>query len=191
MTDRAAKTSPQKATKRHVVVVSGIAVLALCVAVVVAVVVWGKGVTNTQYLVVNSSSMAPTLQMGDRVTVDLDSFSSSPPARGDIVAFRSPPSNACGTKLTEYLIKRIVGLPGETISSNGNEILIDGHALKQDWGHTEPLGIPISTQVIAPKHYFLMGDSQSDSCDSRFYGQIPRSSIIGKVVHVSVSSTVN
>ena len=88
----------------------------------------------------------------------------------------------CSGSNTDDLVKRIIGLPGEYISSRGNEVLIDGKPLAEPWlPKGEPLGPPIHPQRIPPNYYFMMGDNRTDSCDSRRWGPIPRSLIIGQV----------
>ena len=134
-----------------------------------------------QAFVVPSGSMVPTLQIGDRIIVDK---LSSTIHRGDIVVFHRAP----GDSDTEYpvLVKRVVGLPGETISSVGDTVLIDGRPIAQPWLPTltgpcyeASLGIP--TTRIPPGHYYVLGDCRGDSDDSRYWGTVPAANIIGKV----------
>ena len=80
------------------------------------------------------------------------------------------------------LVKRIVGLPGQWISSRGNTIFINHRPLHQTWSHWNPLGTQIVPQRIAPDHYFMLGDNHNNSCDSRYWGTLPGSDIIGKVI---------
>lgn len=79
-------------------------------------------------------------------------------------------------------VKRVVATPGDTISSTGNAIVVDGHALDVTWKHSSSLVIPIRTETIPPSHYFVLGDNYPESCDSREWGTLPRGDIIGKVV---------
>jgi signal peptidase I len=78
------------------------------------------------------------------------------------------------------LVKRVIGLPGQTLTSKDNTIYVNGKPLVQPWTHNPILGTAIGTVKVPPNHYFMMGDNESDSCDSRFWGTISRSSIIGK-----------
>jgi signal peptidase I len=96
--------------------------------------------------------------------------------------FKAPPAEHCGDPSVTDLVKRIVGLPGQTIWSERNTIYIDGKPLRQDWPHYRLLLTPIAKQTIGPNHYFMMGDNHPASCDSRDWGTLPRSDIIGKVV---------
>ena len=127
-----------------------------------------------------SASMEPTLQIGDRIIINKLSVDFGTIHTGDIVVFRAPPSENCGTAVDD-LVKRVIGVPGDTLTSKGNTIYIDGKALKETWSHTEPLGKPIGHVYVKSGQYFVMGDNHSDSCDSRYWGTVPRSDIIGKV----------
>jgi len=93
-------------------------------------------------------------------------------------------TQAC-QKADPVLVKRVIGLPGDRIYSKGNTIYVDGSALKQPWTHTEPLGPPeiasAANPIKVPKnHYFMMGDNESVSCDSRYWGTLPAKDVIGK-----------
>ena len=134
--------------------------------------------------VVPSGSMLPTLQIGDRLIVDK---LSSTIHRGDIIVFRRAP----GDTDTAYadLVKRVIGLPGETISSTGNTILINGKPLPEPWlpkltGICYQAAADVPTTHIPPGQYFVMGDCRGDSSDSRAWGTVPASNIVGKVTVV-------
>jgi signal peptidase I len=131
---------------------------------------------------VPSPSMVPTLQIGDRIIVDKLSVDWGTIHTGDIVVFKAPKKVAvvCGDAVAD-LVKRVIGLPGEHLSSKGNTIYINGKALKENWPHTEPLGGAIKPITLKAGQYFMMGDYHAPSCDSRMWGTVPRSSIIGKV----------
>jgi signal peptidase I len=143
-----------------------------------------------QTFFVPSGSMTPTLQTGDRILVDKLPFVADSIHRGDIVVFRRVPRD------TEHdvtdLVKRVVGLPGETISSKGDTIYINGHPVAEPW--LPSLNSPLSTAALCPQsaydipkthippgHYFVMGDCRGNSYDSRDWGTVPASYIIGKV----------
>jgi signal peptidase I len=154
---------------------------------ILALIVLLSGAVNTyaaQAFIVPSLSMSPTLQIGDRLIVDkLDSTIH----RGDIIVFRRPP----GDSDSDYpiLAKRVIGLPGETISSQGNTILINGSPLAEPWlPKLTGICYQSAANVLAiriPAHqYYVMGDCRGDSIDSRFWGTVPVSDIIGKVTVV-------
>lgn len=124
--------------------------------------------------------MEPTLQVGDRILVDKLSVDFGTINVGDVVVFRAPPSENCGDKVTD-LVKRVIGTPGDQLTSKGNTIFVNGKRLDENWSHTEPLGPAIGNVTVPTNDYFMMGDNHSDSCDSRSWGTVPRSDIVGKV----------
>ncbi len=152
--------------------------LALVVAVVVRSFVF-------QTFFIPSGSMEPTLQIGDRIVVDKVAFHLHPVERGDIVVFRRPPKEAslCAPPEVTDLVKRVIGLPTETISAHGGQVYITGKLLAEPWlpktfAYTAPFG-----PVKIPKgDYFMMGDHRTNSCDSRSWGPLPGSYIVGEVV---------
>ncbi len=154
------------------------------IIIVALVVSLGLRTYAFQTFYIPSVSMQPTLQVGDRIIVDKLSARFGTIHRGDILVFKSPPTENCGGPPVADLVKRVIGLPGDHLYSVGNTIYVNGTKLNEAWPHIEPLGTPIATAnnpiVVAPNHYFMMGDNHPDSCDSRFWGTIPRSDIIGK-----------
>jgi signal peptidase I len=137
-----------------------------------------------QTFYIPSGSMEPTLQIGDRIIVSKLSYDFHSVNRGDIIVFHAPPREAtvCADPAVQDLVKRVIGLPGDWISSRGNTILIDGTPLAQPWFPAVPLGPAITRTHIGPNSYFVMGDNRSDSCDSRMWGTLPGSNIIGHVI---------
>jgi len=151
------------------------------VLVVALAVALGVRAYVVQTFFIPSASMEPTLLIGDRIIVDKLSYHLHDVHRGDIVVFGRPPGEAALN--INDLVKRVIGLPGETISSQGDNVLINGHVLKEPWlTKGTKLGPPITPFVIPANDYFVMGDNRSDSQDSRFFGPIPRSLIVGRVV---------
>jgi signal peptidase I len=137
--------------------------------------------TVTRAFYVLSGSMMPTLQIGDRILVVTRGYTIH---RGDIIVFRRTPADT-GTTDAD-LIKRVIGLPGETISSSGNTVLINGRPLKEPWlpsltGLCAESAENTPLTKIAPGHYFVMGDCRGDSADSRVWGTVPAPYIVGKV----------
>jgi signal peptidase I len=139
-----------------------------------------------QTFYIPSGSMEPTLQIGDRIIVNKLSVTFGTINVGDIVVFKAPPAENCGEPVTD-LVKRVIGTPGDSLKSKGNTIYLENvsqhvpwHALQEKWTHTEPLGQPITPITLKTNQYFMMGDNHSDSCDSRMWGTVPRSDIIGK-----------
>jgi signal peptidase I len=138
--------------------------------------------------------MSPTLKIGSWVIVDKVSYHFENPARGDIVVFKPPASEAgaCGTTTAPAaLVKRIVGLPGDTISLSRGHVYINGRLLSEPYlppaTFTGPnpmdakTGLNSSYRVPAGE-YFMMGDNRSVSCDSRYWGPASRNLFVGRVL---------
>ena len=139
-----------------------------------------------------SGSMEPTLQIGDRIVVDKLSYHLHGVDRGNIIVFATPPNEACAGPPVPDLVKRIIGLPGETVSLSAGRVYINGHVLFEPWlppatrtqtfpgGDNEPYSLHNPYRVPAGDVY-VMGDNRTDSCDSRYWGTVPESAIVGKV----------
>jgi signal peptidase I len=126
-----------------------------------------------QASIVPSTSMVPTFLVGDRLFVNKFIYRFQTPERGDIVVFASVVDDK------DY-VKRCVGLPGETIEIrrgdiyiNGKLIFLPGVDVQRDYDYMDPVKIP-------PESYFMMGDNRGGSSDSRFWGFVPASHLLGK-----------
>ncbi len=129
-----------------------------------------------QAFYIPSASMDPTLKINDRVLVNKLSYDLHDVNRGDVVVFESPPTES-GHK---DLIKRVIGLPGETVESRDGRIVIDGQVLDEPYLQPHVQTGPLNQVTIPADHYWVMGDNRSNSRDSRFFGAIPESLIIGR-----------
>lgn len=136
-----------------------------------------------QTFFVPSESMMPTLDPGDRMVVLKLGLGSL--HRGEIVVFRRPPRDVSDIG-NEDLVKRVIGLPGETIWSSGNAVYINGKPLAEPWlPKHDPLGTKaITRQRIPAGQYFMMGDNRAISYDSRYWGDLSGSSVVGQVIFV-------
>ncbi|MHB1488634.1 MAG: signal peptidase I [Acidimicrobiales bacterium] len=151
------------------------------VVVVALAVAFGIKTFLIQPYYIPSGSMIPTLAIGDRILVNKVAYDIHGVHRGDIVVFAKPPRDV-GDPGVKDLVKRVIGLPGETISSASGHVLINGHALNEPYLPTGiAFGPPIQTQVIPANHYFMMGDNRGDSKDSRYFGPVARSLFVGHV----------
>ena len=133
-----------------------------------------------------SSSMVPTLGVYDRIVVQKAFFSWPDVHEGEIVVFSHPPLDHCPGPQGD-LVKRVIALPGQTIYSSGDSIYVNGRRLAEPYlPHDDPLGPPIASRQhpyrVPPGEFYLLGDNRADSCDSRYWGPVTGSSIIGKVV---------
>jgi signal peptidase I len=133
-----------------------------------------------------SESMENTLLIGDRVLVDRVSWRFSDPERQQIVVFHPPFAGP-------VLIKRIIGMPGDTVSLKDGAVYINGNKLNEPYVRkingksvpSEPFdnGLPWSLQQpykVPADNYFVMGDNRIDSGDSREFGPVPRGQLVGK-----------
>jgi signal peptidase I len=133
-----------------------------------------------------SASMVPTLSVYDRILVQKAFFNWHDVHEGEIVVFSHPPLDTCPGPAGD-LVKRVIALPGQTIYSSGNSIYINGHLLAEPYLPAyDPLGPPIASRQhpyrVPPGEFYMLGDNRSDSCDSRYWGPIQGSSIIGKAI---------
>jgi signal peptidase I len=174
LTEVSEPTPPARSRSRSVIEWILIIIAAVLVSLLVRTFVF-------QTFFIPSGSMEPTLQIGDRIVVSKLSVEFGTIHRGDILVFKAPAAvrTQCGDDVAD-LVKRVIGLPGDHLTSKGNTIYVNGAPLKQPWSHYEPLGKAIGKVTVPANHYFMMGDNEDDSCDSRFWGTIPHSSIIGK-----------
>lgn len=117
---------------------------------------------------VNGASMNPTLNDKDIMILNEISYGFSDIVRFDIVVVKEE---------NEYLIKRIIGLPGEKIEYKDNKLYIDGKYVKEDFKHMETMDF---STTLGEDEYFIMGDNRTNSTDSRIFGPISRDEIIGK-----------
>jgi signal peptidase I len=134
-----------------------------------------------------SASMVPTLDVYDRILVQKAFFSWHDVREGNIVVFTHPPRDHCPGPQQGDLVKRVIALPGQTIYSSGNNIYINGQLLAEPY---LPRYDPLGPAIASPQHpyrvpageFYLLGDNRAFSCDSRYWGPIEGSTIVGKVV---------
>jgi signal peptidase I len=169
------------------VVIDWVVTLAVAVGIVLAVKAW---VVNPYRI--PTSSMEPTLHCAqpaegclagasDRVLANRFVFRLRDPHRGEVVVFDTPPAaqrlcNASGT-----FVKRIVGLPGETISDQGGFLYADGKRLAEPYAHSRDSTFSGKEWKLGPDDYLMVGDNRDNSCDSRVWGPVPRANLIGPV----------
>lgn len=132
-----------------------------------------------QPFIVSGSSMFPTFKDGQYLIIDELSYRIGEPQRDDVIVFRYP------NDTTKFFIKRIIGLPNETVDIKGSTVTItnkehpDGFTLDQTF--VENNSDTINHFQLKDNEYFVMGDNRSASSDSRYWGAVPKNLLIGKV----------
>jgi signal peptidase I len=148
--------------------------------VIVAVALIGAFLIRTfliEAFFIPSDSMVPTLQRHDRVLVNKLSFELHPVHRGDIVVFNHPPGFDPTIK---DLIKRVIGLPGESVSAQHGHVYINGRLLNEPYLPAGTVTGDFLARIIPPHAYWVMGDNRGNSSDSRVFGAIPRHLLVGR-----------
>jgi signal peptidase I len=132
-----------------------------------------------QPFIVSGASMEETFQNGEYLIVDQVSYHVHSPERGDVVVFRYPKDPS------KFFIKRIIGIPGDTITIEGNVVMIENEANPEGFTVNEPYiksmrpGVTI-TETLGEREYFVMGDNRDESSDSRIWGILQEERIVGK-----------
>ena len=132
--------------------------------------------------IVNGASMDPTFATGQFLVVDRMTYRFEAPQRGDVIVFEYP------NDPSTYYIKRIIGLPEETISIKDGQVTIinkdnpKGLVLNEPYIATEHLSHDTSTTTLTSTQYFVMGDNRAQSSDSRFWGPLESHFIIGRPI---------
>lgn len=126
---------------------------------------------------VDGASMQPGLHTDEFVIVDKMSYLFQSPQRGDVIVFHYP------LDTSKDFIKRIIGLPGDTIHITSTSVIVDGQTLHEPY-ISLPSNFENYTWNLGPDQFFVMGDHRDNSLDSRSWGPLDRSFIIGKAVAV-------
>jgi signal peptidase I len=144
-----------------------------------------------QAFYIPSGSMEPTLKIGDRVLVNKVSYDLHDVHRGDIIVFKAPENAGAGD--IKDLVKRVIGLPGDVLESRdetgavceeethpGCHVYVNDRRLDEPYVHGQSTDFLPRTKVPAG-HLFMMGDNREFSHDSRYFGSIEKSAVIGRV----------
>jgi signal peptidase I len=169
------------------IAIDWIITIAGAIAIVLAIKAW---VVNPYRI--PSSSMEPTLhcarpgvgceaRLSDRVLANRFIYHLRNPHRGEIVVFNTPKAaeERCGASGT--FVKRLIGLPGETVHEQDGTVFINGKKLNEPYVKPGRRDNETGTWPVPKGEYFFMGDNRSQSCDSRRWGAVPRKDLIGKV----------
>jgi signal peptidase I len=123
-----------------------------------------------------SKSMLPTLKVGDRLAIEKISYYFRKPKRGDIIVF-TPPDNAirCNPAQHQTLpikdayIKRVIGIPGDTVEVKDNQVFVNGQPLEEDYINSLPQ-YRFPPIEVPEARYLVLGDNRNESCDSHVWG---------------------
>ncbi len=135
---------------------------------------------------VNGQSMVPNFQSGEHVLTDKVTYKMRDPQRGEIVVFHAPPDANCPEGTGCDFIKRILGVPGDTLEVKENAVWVNGEKLPEPY---IPSDFPIlpgnatkgKSVYLGPNEFFVSGDNRPYSSDSRAWGAITKDEIIGRV----------
>lgn len=133
-----------------------------------------------------SASMAPTLEVGDRILVDKVAYRIRDVHRGDIVVLKAP--TEAETSEVHDLVKRVIGLPGDRIEGRYGDIYVNNRRLEEPWlpevkssDFTCSDALGCRNGRVPPNQVFVLGDNRLASKDSTYFGPVPESSLVGRV----------
>lgn len=202
LTDRAVEMKPIEKPKPTVARTLAEIPVLLIVAAVIAFLV--KSFLAQAYYI-PSGSMLPQLQIDDRVVVSKVAYKTHDPRRGDIIVFDDPRTGNATTETTERtgvskwlrkigegvgviqpstdeFIKRVIGLPGDTVEAHDGDVYVNGDKLVEPYLPDGVTTSDFAAQKIEPGRLWVMGDNRSGSADSRVFGQIRKSTIVGRAM---------
>ena len=144
-------------------------------AAIVALIVIPIRIYIAQPVIVNGLSMYPTFNNGDYLVIDELSYNFlREPTRGEVIVFHPPIAGS------RYFIKRVIGLPGETVEIKDGKVFVNGEILPETYlKQTTALD---SAWQLGQNEYFVMGDNRSASSDSRVWGKLPEQNIVGRAL---------
>jgi signal peptidase I len=146
-----------------------------------------------------------TLEINDKVIVSKVAYRLHEPRRGDVVVFECPPAASCDRRAkstnpvsvalrfvgervgvvppsTEDYIKRVVGLPGETVEGRGGKVYVNGRLLDEPYLTPAIITGDFAPVIVPAEHLWVMGDNRQNSADSRVFGTIERKTVVGRTV---------
>jgi signal peptidase I len=147
----------------------------IAILIVVPVRIW-----VAQPFIVHGASMEDTFDSGEYLIVDQLTYHFETPQRGDVVIMRYPKDPSV------FFIKRVIGLPGETVEMAGKDVIIHpadgGDAFTLDESFLDPARVSdeYASYKLGPSEYFVMGDNRIESSDSRSWGPLPAEDIVGR-----------
>lgn len=168
------RRSHKRSATRNLIEWLGVMVIAVAVALLIQTFL-------VQAFRIPSESMEPTLQDGDRVLVNKLSYRGGVPNRGDVVVFHRPPSFPAQIGEPEDLIKRVIGLPGDTLLTVNGQLYVNNRELIEPYLTEGTATTMIESPIVIPEgEVFLLGDNRTNSTDSRMFGSVSVDSIVGR-----------
>ncbi|NOX29427.1 MAG: signal peptidase I [Actinobacteria bacterium] len=133
-----------------------------------------------QAFFIPSGSMEQTLQVGDRVLVNKISYDYGDLSRGDVVVFHRPPAAPRTDSDVEEFIKRVIGLPGDTLEAIDGQVYINGVAIEEPYIDPGDVTTNLPRTEVPDGYIFVMGDNRNNSTDSRIFGPVEQELLVGK-----------
>ena len=127
--------------------------------------------TATGRFRIEGQSMEPSLHDNEYVLIDKISYLLHPPERGDVIVLLRPGER-------DY-IKRVIGLPGDTVEIRGGKVLVNGVVLEEPY-ISQPVRSDLPARQVEPDRYFVLGDNRNNSSDSRSFGSVAAKDIVGR-----------
>ncbi len=125
-----------------------------------------------------SGSMLPTIRLNDRIIADRVIYHFRDIQRGDVIVFR-PPTEHTGAEPGIPFVKRVIGLPGDTVEITGGKVLVNGEEFVIEGADSPRYTRP--PQVVPEGQLFVLGDNRNESSDSHIWGYVPIENVIGRV----------
>ena len=168
------KTKPEKIEQSKMKEIIGLVIYCIIVVAIMFFVIKFIG----QRTIVIGDSMNPTLHEDENLITDKITYRFKEPKRFDIIVFQYKDNTS------KLLIKRIIGMPGETVQIKNGRVYINDHELNENYGNAimNDGGVAANAIILGEDEYFVLGDNRNNSQDSRFasVGNVHRSDIIGR-----------
>jgi signal peptidase I len=138
-----------------------------------------RSTSSIRYVTIQGDAMLPTLRQGEKVRVDPNAYRVRKPARYDIVLFRAVQAG----QPDKLFVKRVIALPGETVSIHNGAVYINHRRLKESYiDAAHRAAYPYGVTKVPANDYFVLGDNRNNSQDSHLWGMLARKYIVGRVV---------
>jgi len=137
---------------------------------------------------VPASSMAPTILRGDYIIASTYAYASRDPKQREIITFKFPKNTS------QVYVKRIIGVPGDTVEINGDRVFVNREELNERYTqhvNTSTVTSKARNWVVPDSNFFVMGDNRDNSADSRHWGFVPRDHVIARAEYVWMSAHDN